>query len=114
MTQIQVTKHADDGRPPYRYGARLVESIDEWVIVEADWPLHEVKAGPVTFKPGDRLTEFFSTNDYFNAFLIHRENGEFGGWYCNITHPTTVEGNEIHWHDLYLDIVIDDPQSDTY
>ena len=108
MTRIHVVKHNHDGRPPYRYEARLVESTGDWIVVEADWTLHEIVAGPVTFKPGDRLVEFFSKNDYFNAFLIHRDNGDFGGWYCNITHPTKVTKDEIHWHDLYLDVIVDE------
>lgn len=107
MTRVQVTKHALDGRPPYTYEARLLPSQTGWIVVEAEWPLHEVVAGPITFKPGDRLIEFFSTRDYFNAFLIHRQNGEFAGWYCNVTRPTTVDGDSIHWQDLYLDVLVD-------
>ncbi|MEZ4521179.1 MAG: DUF402 domain-containing protein [Thermomicrobiales bacterium] len=107
MTDVRVTKHASDGRKPYSYDAKLVERSSDWIVVEAEWPLHEVNAGPVSFKPGDRLVEFFSITDHFNAFLIYRNRSSFAGWYCNVTHPTTVEGNEIHWHDLYLDVLVD-------
>lgn len=107
MTRIQVTKHAPDGRPPYRYEATRIDAPPGWIAVVAKWPLRQVDVGPVSFKPGDTLTEFFALDDYFNAFLIHRDNGAFGGWYCNITHPTIVRNDEIHWHDLYLDILID-------
>ena len=104
---MQVTKHAHDGRPPYSYTATLLERNADWIIVEAEWPLREVVAGPITFKPGDRLVEFFSIHDYFNAFLIHRGDGAFAGWYCNVTRPTIVSGDAIHWHDLYLDVLVD-------
>ncbi|CAN5718712.1 DUF402 domain-containing protein [soil metagenome] len=107
MTEYSVTKHASDGRPPFRYQATLIEQRPDWIVVDADWPLPEVHAGPVSFKPGDRLIEFFSTADYFNAFLIYRNGSDFAGWYCNITMPTEVDGDEIHWHDLYLDIIVD-------
>jgi len=107
VTSVRVTKHAPDGRPPYTYEARLLERRDGWIVVEAEWPMHAVVAGPVTFQPGDRLVEFFATDDYFNAFLIRRPDGGFAGWYCNVTHPTTVDGGEIHWHDLYLDVIVD-------
>ena len=106
MTGYTVTKHAPDGRPPYQYEATFVERRPDWIVVEAEWPLPEVVAGPVSFRPGDRLIEFFSTTSYFNAFLIYRNGSEFAGWYCNITHPTTLEGCEIHWHDLYLDVLV--------
>ncbi len=107
MTTVQVTKHASDGRPPYTYPARLIEAPPGWVAVEARWPMRRVDAGPISFLPGDLLTEFFALDDYFNAFLVHRPDGVFGGWYCNITHPTRYGQDEIHWHDLYLDIIID-------
>lgn len=107
MTGVRVTKHASDGRPPYSYNAELIDRRPGWIVVEAEWPLHQVDAGPVSFMPGDRLVEYFSTDDYFNAFAIHRNGDKFAGWYCNITMPTTVDGSEIHWHDLYLDIIVD-------
>lgn len=107
MTLYRVTKHASDGRPPYSYDARLVEHRGHWIIVEADWPLHEVVAGPISFKPGDRLIEFFSTQEHFNAFLIKRGSDCIAGWYCNITYPARIDNHRIHWHDLYLDIIID-------
>jgi protein associated with RNAse G/E len=69
--------------------------------------MYRVDAGPISFKPGDVLTEFFSTREYFNAFLIKRDGGKVAGWYCNITYPTQISGRAIHWHDLYLDIIID-------
>jgi hypothetical protein len=106
VTEVLVVKHAHDGRPPYRYPARLQTSPPGWVVVQADWPLHEVVAGPVSFKPGDTLAEFFSLERHYNAFAIHRSDGAFGGWYCNVTLPTTFEAGEIHWYDLYLDVLI--------
>lgn len=106
MSQVTVVKHSPDGRPPYRYTARLMESPPGWVVVQADWPLHEVNSGPVSFKPGDVLDEYFSLERYYNAFAVHRADGSFGGWYCNVTHPTRYEGGEIHWYDLYLDVLV--------
>ncbi len=106
MKDIIVVKHAFDGRPPYRYRARLEESPPDWVVVQADWPLHEIEAGPITFRPGDTLDEYFSLVDHYNAFAVRRQDGAFGGWYCNVTLPTEFRGLEIHWYDLYLDVLV--------
>ena len=107
MKQVSVTKHALDGRPPYRWTASLREVERGWVVVEASWPLGVVNAGPVSFRPGDTLVEYFATDDWFNAFHISRASGAFAGWYCNVTRPTTFDGRDIHWHDLYLDVIVD-------
>ena len=108
MTDLRVTKHASDGRPPYSYDARLLEHHSHWIVIEADWPLHEVVAGPISFKPGDVLVEFFSTEEHFNAFLIKRPGIGIAGWYCNITHPARIEGRHLHWYDLFLDVIVDE------
>ena len=108
MTDIRVTKHASDGRPPYTYDATLLERRGSWIVVEANWPMHEVVAGPISFKPGDVLIEFFSTEERFNAFLIKRQAIGVAGWYCNITHPARIDGRHLHWYDLFLDVIIDE------
>lgn len=62
--------------------------------------------GYLTFLNGDVLDEYFALHRPYNAFALFRANGEFAGWYCNVTHPTTVAESEIHWHDLYLDVIV--------
>jgi hypothetical protein len=108
MSEVVVVKHAPAGRVPaeFRYTARRKHSPPGWIAVQARWTLHEVIAGPLRFAPGDVLDEFFALERPYNAFAIHRESGEFGGWYCNVTEPTRVEHDEIHWHDLYVDVLV--------
>ncbi len=106
MTEVLVVKHAHDGRPPYQYRARMQDSPPGWVVVQAFWQLHEVVAGPISFKPGDTLDEYFSLENHYNAFAVHRADGAFGGWYCNVTLPTILEDGAVHWHDLYLDVLV--------
>ena len=61
--------------------------------------------GYMLFEPGDELIEYFATEEPFNAFVVLGQNRSFKGWYCNVTHPTTVQGSTIYWHDLYVDVI---------
>jgi hypothetical protein len=108
MSDILVVKHAPAGREPklYHYTATLMPSPAGWVAVRARWITREVIVGALRFSPGDVLDEFFSLERPYNAFAIRRESGEFGGWYCNVTEPTRFENGEIHWHDLYIDVLV--------
>lgn len=106
MSEVTVIKHALDGRPPVRYSANLLPSPDGWIVARATWVHGAVDAGPLSFRDGDTLEEFFSLDRPYNAFAIYRPGGEFAGWYCNVTQPTEVHDDEIHWHDLFVDVLV--------
>ncbi len=78
----------------------------DWIVIQATWVHGFYDIGCLTFHNGDILTEYFSERRPYNAFRVDRSSGAFAGWYCNVTAPLEVKGNEIHWHDLYLDVVL--------
>ncbi len=50
--------------------------------------------GYVTLRPGDRFVEQFYTDRWYNVFAIYNVgDGEFKGWYCNITRPAEIGPN---------------------
>lgn len=104
--QITIVKHAPDGREPVRYEGCVIASDPDWIVARCDWVHGYVDIGCLEFRPGDVLDEYFALTEPFNAFAIFRPSGALAGWYCNVTHPTIVDGNTIHWHDLYIDVVI--------
>ena len=94
------------GKPPVHYAAHRIESAEGWIAARARWVHGYMDLGYLTFMNGDVLDEYFALDRPYNAFAIYRASGDFAGWYCNVTHPTTVVGNEIHWYDLYLDVIV--------
>lgn len=103
-----VHKLRPDGTVATTYQASSLPAPDNWVAARAEWPHQRVDIGFYAFEPGDILHEYFSLDRHFNAFATFRPNGEFVGWYCNITHPTCVDdvSREISWHDLYVDVIV--------
>lgn len=101
-----VVKHAPDGRELARYPGTPIPSRSGWVAVRSEWNHGEYDPGYLHFRNGDYLDEYFALSRPYNAFALFRESGEFQGWYCNVTQPTHVSGGEIHWHDLYVDVIV--------
>ena len=101
-----VVKLRPDGTPSTRYPAVELDSPPGWVATEAQWTFKTVDIGYFTFEPGDRLEEFFSLDRWYNLFAVFRPSGELVGWYCNVTYPTILTGDELHWHDLWVDVIV--------
>lgn len=101
-----VAKLRPDGSVATRYLARERPAPPGWILVEADWVHGRVDIGLFAFEPGDVLLEYFSLDRYYNAFATYRATGEFVAWYCNVTYPTIVHDDELHWHDLYVDVIV--------
>jgi hypothetical protein len=101
-----VAKLRPDGSVAARYEAVELSAPDGWIAVRAMWIYGRVDIGYFAFETGDVLNEYFSLDRYYNAFATFRSTGEFVGWYCNVTYPTIVCDRELHWHDLYVDILV--------
>jgi protein associated with RNAse G/E len=102
---IRIVKLGPDGSEASSYSGTLIEAPPGWVVVRAVWTFRRMELGYMTFEPDDYLIEYFATSEPFNAFVLFSPEDEFKGWYCNITHPTTVRNQTVYWHDLYVDII---------
>lgn len=105
-TTVEIIKHAPASGMQTQYAGQAIPARDGWVAARCDWVHGFVDLDVLKFRPGDVLYEYFALDDHFNAFAILRPSGELEGWYCNVTHPTTVEDCTIHWHDLYVDVLV--------
>jgi protein associated with RNAse G/E len=101
-----VVKLRPDGTPATRYQAVELGSPPGWIATEARWTFKTVDISYFTFEPGDRLEEFFSLDRWYNLFAVFRPTGELVGGYCNVTYPTILTGDELHWHDLWVDVIV--------
>ena len=103
--QIEIVKMSPSGKKPVRYTGTLIDSPKDWIAARAEWVHGDMDLGYMTFLNGDYLDEYFALKRPYNAFALYRAHGEFVGWYCNVTHPTVVIGDEVQWHDLYIDVI---------
>lgn len=104
--RVTVRKLRPDGSEATRYPGQVMPGLDRWIAVRAEWRLQRIDLGCLVFEPGDRLHEYFSPDSPFNAFALFAPDGRFKGWYCNVTYPARIEGDQISWQDLYIDIIV--------
>jgi hypothetical protein len=101
-----VVKLRPHGSEAARYVGTELPAPDGWIAVQARWRYPRVDIGHLVFEPGDVLDEYFALERPYNAFAVYRSSSGFAGWYCNVTHPTIVNGDTIYWHDLYVDVIV--------
>lgn len=91
----------------WRYHGRLLERADDHLVLEAFFDRDDMDLHGLFLAKGDRFVETWYTDRWFNIFEIHaREDDHLRGWYCNIGSPAVVDGNQISYIDLCLDLLV--------
>ena len=106
-TTLGIVKLRPDGSEAARYPGTTIQSPPGWVAVSAVWEHGRVDVGAFAFENGDRLREYFALEAPYNAFAVEDQHGRAKGWYCNVTHPSRLDGETLFWHDLYVDVLVD-------
>jgi uncharacterized protein len=108
MTQpVTVYKRDHRGRPVWSYTGTLVDTGYRWVCLQADFQRDAVDIGVMVFERGDRMTEWFYSDRYYNVFRVqHGYSLRLKGWYCNITRPAEITPHSVASDDLALDVFV--------
>jgi protein associated with RNAse G/E len=110
--EFEVIKRAPDGDVVATYPATAIASAAPapWIALAATWTHGNVELDGLRFVPGDRLIEYFSPRDPYNAFVVFAPDGALRGWYANVTYPAALDRRDgrltLTWHDLYVDLVM--------
>lgn len=105
MNAITIYKHDHHGRSVLQYGGLIREQGEGWVCLEARFKGPETDLGFVRFTLGDRFTEWFYADRWYNIFQIEGAQG-LKGWYCNITRPAEIRPRSVSADDLALDVFV--------
>ena len=110
-TALSLVKLDPRGREVARYPGEVMANVspERWLVVRATWTYEPLDLNGLEFQAGDKMIEWFSPDQPFNAFAVHSSQGELRGWYANVTYPAWMHsaenGPELFWHDLYVDLV---------
>lgn len=102
-----VTKLNPVGEVKIRYQGEVIKASPGEVVLLASWTLPARDLGYTVFEPGDRFTEYYFTNRWFNIFDIADAHGRRKGWYCNVAEPAVLIDDRIEQIDLLLDVWVD-------
>ena len=101
---ITIVKLGPQGEEKIRYTGEIVERSGRQVVISAHWTMGVKELGYTRFEPGDRFTEYYYADRWFNIFEIANAAGTRKGWYCNITEPAQILDERIEQIDLFLDL----------
>jgi predicted RNA-binding protein associated with RNAse of E/G family len=104
MELVTVRKLDHAGRQVTAYPGRVLRRDDRAIVLRTGWDRAPLDVGFVVLEPGDRWTEYFYDDRWYNIFEICASDGRLKGWYCNITRPACISADEVAAEDLALDL----------
>ncbi|MDX2161829.1 MAG: DUF402 domain-containing protein [bacterium] len=88
---VIVQKLDERGAFVWQYEGVIIAHDETSVCLEAQMG-RDVPTDYVHFRKGDRMTEYFYTDRWYNIFRIEDvDDGRLKGWYCNITRPARFD-----------------------
>ncbi|HLI08721.1 MAG TPA: DUF402 domain-containing protein [Ktedonobacteraceae bacterium] len=104
---VTVVKLNPAGEEKVQYQGEVIREAPHEVVLLAYWKQAARDLGYTIFEPGDRFTEYYFSNHWFNIFDIANAQGKRKGWYCNIAEPAVITEHRIEQIDLLLDVWVD-------
>ena len=101
---LVVQKLMYDGSKSYRWIGREIHRDADHLFFTAVFERQGRDLGYVRFEKGDVFYEWYYFDRWYNVFQVYSKDGALKGWYCNITHPAKVDGDELTFVDLALDL----------
>ena len=104
MESITIRKLDHAGRQVTAYPGRVLRRDDSAIVLRTYWDRASLDVGYVVLEPGDRWTEYFYADRWYNIFEIRAGDRCLKGWYCNVTRPAHITADEVSAEDLALDL----------
>jgi protein associated with RNAse G/E len=105
---MEIRKYNIHGDLQVIYPGKIASLLENIAVVHAQWERPRRDLGYTVFETGDRFTEYFYKDKWFNIMQINEVGTEsLRGWYCNISHPAIITSDFISYVDLYLDLWVD-------
>jgi protein associated with RNAse G/E len=94
------------GKELWQYPAKLLERSDSELVFEAVFD-RDVDLEGMQLRKGDLFIEYFYLDRWYNIFKVFEAaSSELKGWYCNVTRPARMEGENLYADDLALDLLV--------
>lgn len=100
-----IHKRSATGEVQITYPGTAISRTAREIVLRAFWEHAERDLGYTVFAPGDRFTEYFYADQWFNVMRVDAAaTHTLRGWYCNITRPAIITADAVTYDDLWLDL----------
>jgi hypothetical protein len=107
MKTITIIKKDHSGNEVWEYTGRLVERLENKIVVEAYFDRDETIVDRLVIQKGDKFIETYFLDKWFNIYEIQDpQNASIKAWYCNISFPAQLIKNSVIFRDLALDLLV--------
>jgi predicted RNA-binding protein associated with RNAse of E/G family len=104
---ITVVKLDPSGKETWRYLGRILHQQGSRIVLEAYFDREDRLFHGMPLCKGDRFVETYYTDRWYNIYEIHsRADDSLRGWYCNVSLPARLEGDQLFFTDLALDLLV--------
>jgi len=104
--EIVINSRKYDGSIRRSWKAGIVSRSDDLIVAVGRFD-QDVEHGDLgLIKEGTVSFEHFWLDRWYNVFRFHEPDGSFRNYYCNIAMPATMNGGELDFVDLDLDVVV--------
>lgn len=104
MESLTIRKLDHIGSQVTAYPGVVLQRDGQSIVLRTAWERDPMDLGFVVLEPGDRWTEYFYVDRWYNIFEIRTSDGRLKGWYCNVTRPACITDDDVTAEDLALDL----------
>jgi uncharacterized protein len=102
---VTVRKLDVGGALLFEYAGEVIERTKRTLCLRAHWERPALELAYVTFERGDRFTEWFFSDRWYNILEVREARTLLlKGWYCNVTTPASISEHLVESRDLLLDL----------
>lgn len=107
MQAVTVRKLDHTGKLVWQYRGEVLARRNGSITLQAYFDRDDRMFHGMPLCKGDRFVETYFTNRWYNIYEIHaREDDHLRGWYCNVGKPAHIEGENLSYVDLALDLLV--------
>ena len=105
--QVTVVKLDHRGEEKWRYQGVALDRTRSSIILEAIYDQPDDNLHGIPLRRGDRFVETHYSDRWYNVFAVYDVQSDLlKGWYCNITRPARIDGDQVVAEDLTLDLIV--------
>jgi len=104
---VTVVKLDHRAKEKWRYDGLVLARETSSITVEAVYDQADEDLNSLSLRKGDRFVERHYADRWYNVFAVYDgTSGRLKGWYCNITRPARIDGDQVSAEDLALDLIV--------